>query len=216
MTAFGNSVQRLREAKHLSLGKVAGQITTQLKRKVYPSTIQRIERGESDPDQVFIRALEAVLGVDEGELLALADWNVGSVQSPAEEPFGVMIRRMRKEKGYTAKQLSAMVTQGPNGARLRPSYLNGIESGRYLPSVDVIRGLAQALDAEEVQFLERSRKLDKQLLQERFENDPVVASILHALATKYLSENQVLVLQLALQNEITGDQVRDIARIFAR
>jgi transcriptional regulator with XRE-family HTH domain len=58
---------------------------------------------------------------------------------PSRADLGRAVRRLRLERAQTIEELAG-------AARMHPTYLSGIERGRYNPSWDKLGALASALD----------------------------------------------------------------------
>jgi HTH-type transcriptional regulator, competence development regulator len=74
------------------------------------------------------------------------------------ETFGSRLRVLRREKGFTLRQLADL-------AGLDFTYLSKIENGRvlYTPAADTIRVIAKALGAEPMELLTLANKLPAEL-----------------------------------------------------
>jgi len=72
--------------------------------------------------------------------------------------LGDKIRELRKKKGLTLRSLAQQV-------QLDFTYLSKIENGKlqYSPSVETIRSLAKALDADELELLRFAEKVPPEL-----------------------------------------------------
>jgi transcriptional regulator with XRE-family HTH domain len=74
------------------------------------------------------------------------------------DSFGSKLRQLRKEKGFTLRQLADMV-----GVDF--TYLSKVENDRgpYTPSVDTIRSIARALGTDPMDLLTLANKLPAEL-----------------------------------------------------
>ena len=74
------------------------------------------------------------------------------------QTFGTRLRQLRREKGYTLRQLADM-------AAVDFTYLSKVENERvpYTPAVDTIRALARALQADPMELLTLANKLPEEL-----------------------------------------------------
>jgi HTH-type transcriptional regulator, competence development regulator len=72
--------------------------------------------------------------------------------------FGERLRDLRRAKGLTLRQLA-------DATEVDFTYLSKLENGRvsYSPSADMVRKLAQALDADPLELLELANKLPPEL-----------------------------------------------------
>lgn len=88
------------------------------------------------------------------------------------DSFGTLIRQARKAKGYSQRELAALLL-------VDFTYLSKLENDRaeYAPKEDVIRSLARHLDLneEELIFLAgRIPQRDEDLLKENYKDMPVL------------------------------------------
>lgn len=74
--------------------------------------------------------------VDAGFVLLLLD-----VEEVGREPFNLLLRRLRKERGYTLVALAEELG-------ISRGYLHNIESGRVVPAYGLIERIAALLDAD--------------------------------------------------------------------
>ncbi|MCA2997690.1 MAG: helix-turn-helix transcriptional regulator [Rhodocyclaceae bacterium] len=105
--------------------------------------------------------------------IAYLTWG-GSLSN--ETTFGKLISDHRKAKGWSQKQLAAMVAK-EDGEFISPQYLNDIERDRRLPSSEVILALAELLDLS-ADYL--------QILAGRMPNDLVVGKLKEADVTRLM------------------------------
>ena len=86
--------------------------------------------------------------------------------------FGIIIRKARKDKGYSQRELAKLL-------KVDFTYLSKLENNRadYAPKEEVIRSLARHLDlnAEELIFLVGRIPQDKEeLLKQHYKNMPTL------------------------------------------
>lgn len=70
---------------------------------------------------------------------------------PTRAALGRAVRDLRQARGLTIEALAGE-------ADMHPTYLSGIERGRYNPSYTKLGGLAQALDLEMSELLAQAEK----------------------------------------------------------
>lgn len=84
--------------------------------------------------------------------------------------IGRQISTWRQTRGLTQNQLAEK-------ASISRSYLAGVETGRYNPSVDTLQGLAAALNIPISSLLETDQKEQTPAIHESL-SDPVTAELL--------------------------------------
>ena len=89
-----------------------------------------------------------------------------------EKTFGEIIRKARKEKGYSQRELAAAIGQDF-------TYLSKLENSRakYAPKEEVIRSLAQHLDLDEEELIFLAGRIpqsDEDLLKENYKEMPTL------------------------------------------
>lgn len=94
------------------------------------------------------------------------------LENDVNKQFGQIIRDARKAKGYSQRELAALV-------KLDFTYLSKLENDRadYAPKEDVIRNLAMQLDLnpDELIFLAgRIPEHDEQLLKQNYKEMPML------------------------------------------
>jgi transcriptional regulator with XRE-family HTH domain len=101
------------------------------------------------------------------------------------EDFGREVRRLRKEKMLTQKDLAIYLN-------VDPTYVSKIENNTFevLPSEEVITKLAECLDVDPEELLVLARKVDGKMLQEKAAEDPNAAYILRRIQ-KGLSKDEL-------------------------
>lgn len=99
--------------------------------------------------------------------------------------FGQEVRRLRKEKMLTQRELAILLG-------VTPTYISKIENNNFevLPSESVITNLAHHLDCEADTLLELAGKIDVKSLQEKAMEDPDTAFILRRIQ-KGLSKDKI-------------------------
>ncbi|OGT08328.1 MAG: hypothetical protein A2X78_03085 [Gammaproteobacteria bacterium GWE2_37_16] len=88
--------------------------------------------------------------------------------------FGDLIQKLRKQKGWTAKEfLEKLGTIGENDKLLSPSYITKVEVYGEIPSPEVICRMADVLDYDHEQLIEiaKNTKVNRfeQSLQEKYQ-----------------------------------------------
>jgi transcriptional regulator with XRE-family HTH domain len=75
-----------------------------------------------------------------------------------QQDFGSRLRELRQERGLTLRTLA-------DAAGVDFTYLSKIENGKagYLPGVETIRELAQALEVDAIELLQLANKLPPEL-----------------------------------------------------
>ncbi|MGK7872967.1 MAG: helix-turn-helix domain-containing protein [Xenococcaceae cyanobacterium] len=89
-----------------------------------------------------------------------------------EQNFGKLIRKARKDKGYSQRELSKRLG-------LDFTYLSKLENDRadYPPKEDVIRSLARNLDLDEEELIFLAGRIpqgDEDFLKEHYKNMPTL------------------------------------------
>ncbi|GIN08719.1 LexA repressor [Shouchella clausii] len=93
-----------------------------------------------------------------------------------EMEFGEYLRRRRKEKGFTIRQLE--MKSGVSNA-----YLSHLENGkRGLPSTEIIKKISKALDISYTEMLQKAGHLDEANL---LQNEPSFPDIKDQLSTNH-------------------------------
>jgi HTH-type transcriptional regulator, competence development regulator len=80
-----------------------------------------------------------------------------TVEQTFEQTFGKLIRQARKDKGYSQRELAAMLS-------VDFTYLSKLENDRadYAPKEEVIRSLARNLDINEEELIFLAGRLPQQ------------------------------------------------------
>ena len=66
------------------------------------------------------------------------------------ERVGLNVQRLRREKGLSQEELA-------DRAAIHQTYLSGVERGRRNPTISVLQRIAEALDADITDLVERRR-----------------------------------------------------------
>ena len=66
------------------------------------------------------------------------------------ERVGLNLQRLRREKGLSQEELA-------DRAQIHQTYLSGVERGKRNPTITVLQRIAQALNADIMDLLERRR-----------------------------------------------------------
>ncbi len=66
------------------------------------------------------------------------------------ERVGLNLQRLRREKGLSQEELA-------DHAAIHQTYLSGLERGRRNPTISVLQRIAEALDADITDLVERRR-----------------------------------------------------------
>ena len=61
---------------------------------------------------------------------------------------GLNLQRLRRDKGFSQEELA-------DRAQIHQTYLSGVERGRRNPTITVLQRIAEALDADIVDLLEK-------------------------------------------------------------
>ncbi len=61
---------------------------------------------------------------------------------------GLNLQRLRRDKGFSQEELA-------DRAQIHQTYLSGVERGRRNPTITVLQRIAEALDTDIVDLLER-------------------------------------------------------------
>jgi ribosome-binding protein aMBF1 (putative translation factor) len=115
-----------------------GEELVLLSRRDYDIMLARLGDEEAEDrmtERLVDEARERIASGEEGRVRAGAD---GRPPRPDDEPFGQVVRRLRKAQGRSQQELAAMVeiTQG---------YLSDIEGGRKNPTPEVMWKIRSAL-----------------------------------------------------------------------
>lgn len=205
-TRFGERVKLLREGRGFSMQHVADELGRRLSRTYYASFVQRIENGDTIPPERVIRVLAAVLGEDPDLLLALGRAEDSrAVESEREDParnrFGQRVRQARRRKRLSQRQLAEAVSSGGGDVTLTFPSVSGIERGVYVPSIPVIRRLAEVLGEDPDTLLELAGKFDGRALQELAQADPRIARLLALLSAGKVTQEQIQAIAAILERE---------------
>jgi transcriptional regulator with XRE-family HTH domain len=63
---------------------------------------------------------------------------------------GLNLQRLRRDKGFSQEELA-------DRAQIHQTYLSGVERGRRNPTITVLQRIAEALDADIADLMERHR-----------------------------------------------------------
>ena len=100
-------------------------------------------------------------------------------------PFGRRLRELRQAKRLSQRDLAQQVS-------IDFTYLSKIENNRAdPPSDDVIRSLAQALDADPEEMLALAAKVSQKELRKTVAEDPRVGVLFRKLQSGSLSRDQI-------------------------
>jgi transcriptional regulator with XRE-family HTH domain len=99
--------------------------------------------------------------------------------------FGEEVRRLRKDKNLTQRELADLL-------KVNPTYISKIENNtiEVLPSEEVISNLATHLNTSQELLLELAGKIDARMLQEKAIENPDVAFLLRRIQ-KGLSDDVI-------------------------
>ena len=91
--------------------------------------------------------------------------------------FGGHFRRLRKDSGYTQRELAELL-------KVSFTYLSKIENGHldYPPSIDFLNRAAQIFEDDPVRLVGLAGQIDSQSLMERCKHEPKVAELLFMIA----------------------------------
>jgi transcriptional regulator with XRE-family HTH domain len=64
------------------------------------------------------------------------------------ERVGLNLQRLRRDKGFSQEELA-------DRAQIHQTYLSGVERGRRNPTITVLQRIAEALDADIADLVER-------------------------------------------------------------
>ena len=64
------------------------------------------------------------------------------------ERVGLNLQRLRRDKGFSQEELA-------DRAQIHQTYLSGVERGRRNPTITVLQRIAEALDADITDLVER-------------------------------------------------------------
>jgi transcriptional regulator with XRE-family HTH domain len=67
---------------------------------------------------------------------------------------GVNLQRLRREKGLSQEELA-------DRAQIHQTYLSGVERGRRNPTITVLQRIAEALEADITDLVERRQQRDR-------------------------------------------------------
>lgn len=95
-----------------------------------------------------------------------------------ERTFGKLIRQARKDKGYSQRQLAALL-------HVDFTYLSKLENDRadYAPKEDVIRGLGRNLDLDEEELIFLAGRLPQQYEEFLKQNNREITALFRRLQT---------------------------------
>ncbi len=99
--------------------------------------------------------------------------------------FGTRIRELRRAKGLTQRALADQLD-------IAFSYISRIETGKVeiLPSEDLIRRIAVALDADPDELLDLAGKFDADVLRSAVEQLPELGAVLRRIQPGQLTTQQ--------------------------
>ncbi len=113
--------------------------------------------------------------------------------------FGSRVRELRIAKKFTQRQLADQL-------KIDFTYLSKIENGKldHMPSEEVIKKLAQSLDANLEDLLDlasRGGKIDPDALKETIDKNPDVGILLRRLQGRKVTSEQLKRMMDALEDE---------------
>ena len=105
--------------------------------------------------------------------------------------FGTKIRDLRRERRMTQRDLADKLQS--RGLRADFTYISKIENDKleFPPSEELIRGLADVLDAHSEDLLDLAGKVDYRALQEAVAEAPQVGVLLRRLQSRQISQEQI-------------------------
>jgi DNA-binding XRE family transcriptional regulator len=77
-------------------------------------------------------------------------WRKGKQIRDVRARVGLNLQRLRREKGLSQEELA-------DRAQIHQTYLSGVERGRRNPTITVLQRIAEALDADIADLMERHR-----------------------------------------------------------
>ena len=115
----------------------------------------------------------------------------GEVQADAALTFGQRIRRLRRDRRLTQRDLAEQVQA--LGLKADFTYISKIENDRLEvpPSEALIRGLAQILETDAESLLEQAGKFNQKALQAVVAEMPEAGILLRRLQARKISQAQL-------------------------